>query len=295
MKTTDKPLSETIRRLRCEVEPERPVKPTDWEALNAAAGGRLSPEVEALYRDHDGWGRHLTYRLLPARDALDAQEEYADKLPPDGFLLFEDDFMLYYAGIYLDGPLRGKIFILSDETVTWSPTHRSLESFLTHLLEPVGEDVMDDYPLPARAEPEAVQGLLRLAQERPEERVQWLWAAMAMVPRHDARQLIDFLDDPDPEVQEQAAYLLGEAGCADAVAALRQRFPGLEFQPGVQALLSIGRVGTPEAQDALLAHVGKLPPEYTPFLGRALECCGFEITIQDGWAYRNGGDWVRLP
>jgi len=89
-----------------------------------------------------------------------------------------------------------------------------------------------------------------------------------------AADIIERLDDPDPEVREEAARALGRIGSLEAVDALvaRLRDPASTIRP--EAARALGQIGDPRAVPALIEGLGGGPEELEDTCAQALGTIG---------------------
>lgn len=129
-------------------------------AFESALGAELPEEARAMYRRCGGIGTRvrtsLPMRPMPPADALDTLQLLTDAADtyrphPEARYLFTDDNS-NWGGLFVFGPLRGKLTILDHDVSSGAPRFASLESFLAKLAAAAdaGRDwptMQTDYPL----------------------------------------------------------------------------------------------------------------------------------------------------
>jgi len=146
--------------------------------LERALDARLPEQVRQLYRLCGGvrdtvW-RHRSppMRLLPPDEAVDVLatlRECADTYPPspEARYLFTDDGS-NWAGVFVEGPLIGKLTLLDHDETSRAPRFRDTRSFAVRLAEAGRAELSwskmpTDYPLAAACEPALAAEALPLA------------------------------------------------------------------------------------------------------------------------------------
>src|ERR1700691_6088764 len=86
----------------------------------------LPEEIRALYSDHDGHSPGpVPFRLLPVEEARSVTTTLRKQSLTVEQAIFWSDDHGSYAGLYLAGMLKGKIFILDQEKPEHTPVYRT--------------------------------------------------------------------------------------------------------------------------------------------------------------------------
>lgn len=248
-----------------------------------------------LYAIGDGWrSSQLSMRFLSLEEAQHVTElvRKAGRYFIDDSLLCFDDDESNYCGVYLVGPLAGKVHFLDHEEPDPSPTHRNLESFLSVLLSFEGDFRFEgprDYPLPKDAA-DLNLALHLLQAPRPEVREGDLLSGMALLPATHAEHLVPAVSNSDPWIQEKAISLLGEA----------------EFQPAADLIFNamdasthnnvriagLKALGKMKRAD-LVERMTNLGPGWAAYISAALQNCGLEDHLRTRVAHSRRSPMAR--
>ena len=127
------------------------------DELKNMLNGNLPPQIVELYRDHSGFSKNIEevpYRLMTPDEAMETLCDFInndyDMLNHfnDGKVtcIFWQNQWLDYAGVFIDGPLKGKVFLTEDSS--WPcPNFRDVASFYRcQLLKGDKLDRYFDYP-----------------------------------------------------------------------------------------------------------------------------------------------------
>lgn len=321
--------------------------------LAAALGcGALPPEVTALYWHGDGMSTRLQpdydarfpegegpgegdigyggyggdgeedgsigdlFRLMTAAEV----REMHPHLESFGFTSFGrrcfwTDDQSNYAAVYVEGPLAGRVCLLSHDGPDPSPVYRSVLSFLAAVgdsgLRGFIYDGPDhkpgaDYPaLTPRAgnmdtahsaDRDALRELWPLFRAATEttEREQYAFAIVALTPFEQTDSILPFTDDQDFFIVQKACTLLGLRRWEPATGRLGEVALHGVSNGRVAATLALGEIGAPAALDALVrAHEGGPVREVNGsswLFERAFAGCGCQIDRSNTFAPR-----YRLP
>ena len=93
-------------------------------------------------------------------------------------------------------------------------------------------------------------------------------------------EIIDRLDDPSPEVREEAARALGRIGSAEAVGALALRLSDEDSMIRIEAARALGRIGDRQAVPALADALSSPSAELRIACAEALGCIGDDESIE---------------
>jgi hypothetical protein len=275
-----------------------PLSPQASEALERSLACKLSADVIALYRDHDGsrvdapgiWPLHL----MSAAEAIEFHRATGNSATwawTDVRALWTDH-QSNYAGVYVQGPLEGRVCILDHEEPDLSPVYRSIPSFLESLLESAAGDadwqaMPTDYPVdrgisivgekPATAADRdmdwvTAQSLVpQYRGARNEDEKRYLaYSIMALTPPDRVDTLLEFLEDDDMWTQERACWIFGRRKYQPAVGRLAVMALRGQHNGQIKAILVLGRIGSPECKDHLTSLARELPPAYQIYVEHAL-------------------------
>src|SRR5947209_13662438 len=115
----------------------------DCAAMEAALVCHLPAELLQMYRDHNGVAPGprlgLAFRLLPSEEACTVHTTITQPLGLVGWdiRLFWTNDESDYAGMYVAGPLLGRVCVLSHEEEDLTPRWRSVHAFMEQMLEEV--------------------------------------------------------------------------------------------------------------------------------------------------------------
>lgn len=210
-----------------------PAKADDLSKVSALLG-QVPPDLEKLYRDHDGGhripgagGNQLLARLMPINEVIETHNklrEYFDSVPSAGksVLLWTDDNS-NYCGLYLDRPLTGCVYLLDHEVQMLTPAYRSIPSFISYLLGAVEDEntcdvptlpreipVTDDDPTHVAADRHLCELFRRMymAEKNEDRRRFFAYCCICLTPVADTEHVLSFLKDPDFWTPEAAIRLL---------------------------------------------------------------------------------------
>src|SRR5262245_32731200 len=247
-------MNDLIRRLRAfEIECNPPASPKQLKALETEFNAPLPNDLRALYRDHNGMADArgtLPLRLLSLDEVRSEREtlglfletfEWSDR----GLVLFFSNDNSDYAGVYLSGPMAGRVAIVPHEGVDVAPRYRSVRSFLQALLTAAegGQDDLRDLvfeytpvagfsPEERRQDWETAQALWRLyeaARKQNQATGDLVACLLALTPPEQTDSLLPLLDDADRESVSRTMRLLGQRRWEAAVPRLA-RFTELDMQ-----------------------------------------------------------------
>lgn len=238
------------------VAPSEAPGPDDWVPLRLMSFG----EVAAFHAivEVNGWAAH-------------------------GLRVFWTDDQSNYAGLYLAGPLAGKVCFVSHDETDLSPVYASLASFLNAMQDarPQGLDwfrFRRDYPAlgpsgdPASAArdreiAESFQPLYEAAED--DERVYYAFCRMALTPFEDTDTLLAMTRDEDDYIQERACQILGLRRSAPAIDRLAEVARDGRHNSRMAAIRALGRIGTPAARSRLEELRSLLPEGYHAYIPAA--------------------------
>lgn len=128
---------------------------TEIRTFERRIGCRLPPDLRALYADHDGveeHGDHRLFHLMPHESAIEFNamkeensiafcgEDIFDVQGDDPARVFWTDFNSNYAGVLVDGPDAGCVFIFDHDEPRLAVRYDLIRSFLEALADAAGTD-----------------------------------------------------------------------------------------------------------------------------------------------------------
>lgn len=303
-------------------------------ALEASIGVALPSDLVMLYQHHNGETRptRLPLRFMSVAEVREwlVMMRIYDLETDDfgwidhGVIAFWSDDNSNYAGVYVRGPLNGRVCFLNHEDSTdIAPSYRSVSSFLAANLSGIrqGSNELDwremgtDYPVcrPAESakaknaiEQDAIvaRSIQRLLEDTPKstdheqwERTHYAFCIMALLPFEDTATLFGFARDEDMFIQGRACEILGCRRVKEAVPLLADIASHGSQNGQISAIKALGEIGTEECLKHLIHLVDTLPIGWEVHLAYALEGCGCEKTCKGStWYYRlpNTGQWVEI-
>ena len=245
-----------------------PATAEQLQLLEDALDCTLSDGLRALYEDHNGddkartEGIYLPLRLMPASEVIETHhfvEEFG--WASQGLRLFWYDGNSNYAGLYVSGPLEGRVCFIDHEEPDLAPVYRTLHRFLDALLagikaekdwyefpgdypalEPLApSDAADDWTAAQRLRPQ-----FEAAQDA-QERINYAYCIMALTPPERTDSLLAFTYDNDFYIQERACELLGRRKFEPAVGRLAEVAAMHIANAPMRARWALAQIGTPDA------------------------------------------------
>lgn len=277
-------MEEMIQQIRTAGLELRPgLTEAELTAFQKDLGAQLPVDLSSLYADHDGMLRapELPMRMLTHVESV--RDTSAVRTQTDGLLdataaLFWSDDNSNYAGVYLDGLLANRVFLLDHEEPDPTPRFFDVRSFTQRLLahpgDLIGNDVRD-YPAMRELGPTAAEdrrlGLdfLRAHAANPED-AQSAFLALALLPPEDTHLLIPLLASQDMWVQERACVVLGKRRSTEATQPLLDVARGGQHNGQIAAILALKRIGASEVEAALRSLETQLGPTFSPYFRRKL-------------------------
>lgn len=292
------------------------------QALETAINYPLDATMAALYRDHNGMlpDRSIPLRLMSVEEVVvlyrNLQGNDLYWMIPDTVRFFWADDHSNHAGLYISGPLSGKVCFFDHEDTELSPVFRSVQSFYKHLLYArdiyVWIEMPTDYPLLA-ASPEYDDADLALALgyiaqfEATADSEDWHASrercflgliAMNLLPLSETERLLPFLSDSDMWIQAQACELLGKRRYEPAIPLLAEIAVNGTHNGRLAAIPALGDMRTPEAKAQLLRIAPRLKGAGKGNLSTLINYgCEFRrIGGEERFEYREAGSesWVEL-
>ena len=234
-------MQDIIARLRqWKVDYRPPATTAQLGALLEVARHPLPEELLQIYADHDGSddrfakdGTYLPVRLMPAEEAAlhttEAREMLADYehvASAGEFIALWTDDNGNYVGAYVNGPLRGWLFVLDHDQPDLSPAYRSVRSFLTHLIDSMRPDrrrppcdactIPEELPVTEDAEEHLdddwalCEYFIAAMATDTEEKVRQLnaFTGLRLLPVSGTGRCVAFLSDPDEWIARRAVELI---------------------------------------------------------------------------------------
>ena len=230
----------------------------------------------------DGWA---PLRLMPL-DEVAMLHSFVEDFgwAARGLRVFWTDDNSNYAGLYVLGPLLGKVCFINHEETDLSPVYASLPSFLAVMASSQPE-ALDWYQFPreypaagpsknpqaARQDWEIVQSFRPLYEAaEDEERTYYAFCMMALMPFEQTASLLAFTHDEYMYIQERACQILGLRRYEGAVERLAEVARAGKHNGRMAAIIALGKIGSPEAHGHLQALRTLLPEGYRAYLTGAL-------------------------
>ena len=260
-------------------------------AFEAALAANLPDEARTMYRVMGGISDRvctaLPMRLLPPADALDTLHILTDgaetyRPHPAVRYLFTDDNS-NWAGVFVEGPLRGKLTLLDHDLCSSAPRFASLTSFIAKLLAAADrgepwEQMPTDFPMSSTSEGALLDEAIPLAAyflERYHAATEAIERTMAADialhlsdPRH-GDTVEQLLADPSPFTRQtalQVAAIHRRAALAPVLEAVAYRaFQQNQYGTWSNALKALAPLGISPAFEALVAAA---PPNWPPPIRR---------------------------
>jgi hypothetical protein len=257
--------------------------PAEIEMLEESLGCTLPTSLREVYQDHNGtgpWGDAVLWRLLSIAEARALHQKVPHIAWPDdvnwvrrdGRAFWTDDDSGSYAGVWVTGPLRERIFLWDDDPHL-TPAYRSVSSFLRAIVEYAESDATEkqwrlmepEYaqnkgatPAEAASDAAARDVLEELvATSSGEDRTFYARALLALTPFEQTAALLRFLHDEDDAVQRTCLTLLGYRRFEEAIPELiDMALHDDKYYAASSAMLALGLMNTPASREALL-HIDR--------------------------------------
>jgi hypothetical protein len=303
-----------------------PATEAELAALEAALGLPLPADVAALYRHGNGQSRFTpadhaagplgeVFRLMDADEAATEHPGLARyRISANGRRAFWTDDQSNLGLVYVEGPLAGRVTILFHDDPDYSPTHRSVASFLLAVARAgrqghEGVAPFPDYPAlaPAPETDAADWEAARVMAERFEgggdedEAAQHAYCAIVLTPYERTDTLLAYARHEDMYVQEKACSVLGLRKWEPAVPLLGEIAMRGQVNGRTAATQALGRIGTPAAHRELARVHDTLPDSEVTgvrwLFAKAFADAGCEVdgTGFQATRYREpGGEWKPL-
>ena len=249
---------------------------------------RFPEDLLVLYQDHNGMPASkewLPMRLMSLEEVIDFHKvvlEYGWDLW--GLRIFWTDDNSNYAGLYITGPLAGKVCWIDHGEIDPTPVYASVRSFLRTQLEALSEEIdWDEFPrdypaLQPSSDPERIaqdeqilQTLWPLYEASDEdEHIYNAYCILALTPFGQIDTLLAFTYDPDSEIQARVCDILGQRRYEPAIDRIAEivRHGAYPNGPGA-AIRALGSIGS-EAARARLLELSITLPQYSDQIRRAM-------------------------
>jgi hypothetical protein len=264
-------------------EPSPPATDAQIQELEKALGHPLPPELQALYREHNGLkepGALPLWLMSTKESAKTNRTMRRDGFFPEELRFFWTDDQSTYAALYVTGPAAGRVCVIEHEEPDPSPVFRSVASFYQAMYRAAeaGQDAYELLHQPGGPEtegtPEEQAADLALSEEYaarvaaesdPEKRRSLAFAAMQLLPPSEAHRLLGWLRSDDMWIQERACELLGRRRLVEAIPALAEIARNGMHNGRVAALTALREFGAPAAE--VVARLRKeLEPQWQIYL-----------------------------
>jgi hypothetical protein len=219
-----------------------------------------------------------------------------------GVRIFWTDDNSNYAGVYVEGPLTGRVAYVDHDEVDLSPVFSSVDSFLAKFVTAAKKGV--DWHEMKQEPPPRTRGRASTRKQGPLEmlraklavttdadaRARLAMSIMKVTPLDETESIVPFLDEEDMYVQERACVILGERKYEPAVEKLGRVAKDGTANGVTAAIRALGQIGTERCRRALRAAAIREPRRDT-YVAWALEESGCEIEEEDDrWRYRLPGE-----
>lgn len=239
---------------------------------------RLTPELLALYRDHDGSDDlpdGLSARLMPLSEVREVQEQ--QEFPPWGVTWLWTDDNSNYVGLACEGFLDGYLVKFDHEESVLKPAWRTAETFLRELLWPSDPEACDVIMLAAELpvledDPRYLQrerdlaARLREAWRVEPDNVDLAVSSMALTPVVDSGTLLPWLNVDNPWIPEAALQVLHMRRWPVEVAVLERLILRNQRNADIAAMLLLASLDTPESRQAVSRLRARLGPGSAVYL-----------------------------
>ncbi len=263
-----------------------PTSDHQLEVLAARLDARLPSEIVELYRAFGGLDESPRFpmrypmRLMPPDEVVETRELLLDQAEmlspaPDARYFWTDDNS-DWAGVFVTGPLVGKVCVLDHHEPDDVPLYRTVARFFEELVRAIvaGTDWFDanDYPSPRCLAPPlhdedvAIVRALRdeLARSEPEHRVRLGLHILQITPASQIAELMEFLDWESPWVQSTACRLMGLRDHPPAIPRLDAiARADASNNSVIAALLALGLMTDPRAREVLSALRDTIDPGFS--------------------------------
>lgn len=255
-----------------------PAPADELDDLERVLGASLPESVRAIYEDHRAEEpvEDLCLRLLSPPEAAQAiigLREHGNPVEDHELGPFWADDDSNYAGVFVAGPLAGRVFLIDHEEPSPEPRWHSVESFYDALLDGrdaglYWPDLVTDYPRgPADHSPvddALADRLFALHHERPDSPVGRRAAveALALSSAAHAGAVMALLRSDDMWIQERAAQILGHWRWEPAIAGLVEVVRTGQHNGRGAGIRALQHIGSPDARAALATLRTELGDEY---------------------------------
>ncbi len=249
---------------------------------------RFPEDLLVLYQDHNGMSASkewLPMRLMSLEEVLEFHKvvlEYGWDLW--GLRVFWTDDNSNYAGLYITGPLAGKVCWIDHSEIDPTPVYASVRSFLRTQWEALSEEIdwgefPRDYPaLQPSSDPERIAQDEQILQtlwplyevSEEDERIYNAYCILALTPFEQIDTLLAFTYDADSEIQARVCDILGQRRYEPAIDRIVEivRHGAYPNDPGA-AIRALGNIGS-EAARARLLELSITLPRYSDQIRHAM-------------------------
>lgn len=273
-----------------------PANEESLRRLQQILGVELPAPLRELYIDHGGMppfeDPQLPLQLLSPEEAAEGiiklrtddtyQMIYGPRQEDETAIFWADPAEgRQFAGVFVTGPLTGRVHLLEYDCGSPEPRWSSVESFYDALFD-VGEgedkdwsDMRCDYPrqgaVPAinPDDDELAEYYFDLYQRDPdgEDAQTWAFRALAMSAQKHAQLVLTLLDSEDMWIQERAARTLGGWSWDGAVKHLAKVARHGTHNGQIAAIGALRDMRTDQSQQVIAELRQELPSHWRPHLG----------------------------
>lgn len=296
-----------------------------FQAFETALECKFPPEIAQLYLEHDGTDAKTDYRtmfLMPVQEAIERYDNIKHhKVFWQNFEgLTENTRFLWherndnYAGLYIDGPLAGKINFYNHEDEDPAPLFRSIESFYKGTLNDLLADkpkgwiyIEGDYPVYGEISPSDAAADLatalscvdyantNLSKLEFRSLEGWRSCAVALMPPEETWRLLSEMKGYS--ITTKIMRLIAKrryTPATDAIVTwLHHQIDSIEREP----LYALRDIGNMQSGQALITFFQQHTQRLTETIAKSLKNCGYEVREVDGgyeYLAPNETTWRKL-
>ncbi|MCM3342504.1 hypothetical protein M3650_28740 [Paenibacillus sp. MER TA 81-3] len=218
------------------------------------------------------------YRILNTEEIIELRGIFEELECHQSICPLLTDDQSNYIGVYYTGPLEGKVCFLNHEETNLSPGFRSMERFITKILQdPAAEwdELQHDYPALTDHDDESQQDIKVIAdldnlimQENLDEdaKQQLIFSKLAIMPCSRMEHICEYLLADDMYVQEKAIEMIRKRKYTPAAGHLFEVAKNGMHNGKVSAILALKEFKTAESKQLLKELKTVLPASYMMYM-----------------------------